>query len=60
MDASELERRQIILNKHLKNIKLSHRELAKQLKFPYSTVNSVLKNFYERLTIDRAPGSAAM
>lgn len=57
MASTELERRKLILNEHLKNIKISHRQLAKQLQFPYSTVNSVLNKFYERLTVDREPGS---
>lgn len=56
MSSLELERRKSILNEHLKNLKMSHRKLAKKLKFPYSTVNSVLKRFYERLSIDREPG----
>ena len=46
------------MNDHLKQINLSHKQLAKQLKFPYSTVNLVLKNYYERLTVERSKGSS--
>ena len=52
MARSEYQQREIILLNHTQKPNLSYRALAKLLKYPQSTVCSVLKKFRERLTLD--------
>lgn len=53
----ERERREKILHTHVENPTWSGAKIAKYLKFPKSTVNTVLKRFKETLTLDRADHS---
>lgn len=57
MESPELQQREMILLKHTENHLLSYRALAMLLKYPQSTVCSVLKKFRERLTVERKPGT---
>lgn len=50
----ERERREKILHTHVENPTWSGGKIAKVLKFPKSTVNTVLKRYRETLTLDRA------
>lgn len=57
MESPELQQREMILLKHTENPLLSYRALAKLLKYPQSTVCSVLKKFRERFTVERKSGT---
>lgn len=58
--STELQRRKLILHKYMKNEGLTIRKIAKKVNLPNSTVGKVLKNFKERLTIERKPGSGGL
>lgn len=53
----QCQKRKIIVHKYLENKLVPVYKIAKSLKFPESTVRSVIQRFNARLTIDRAPGS---
>lgn len=57
MTSKQFEVRQKILHEHNKNQSLSHNDIAKTLKIAKSTVTNVLKNFNNRLSIERKKGS---
>lgn len=50
------ENREKIITKFIENPLLSHREIARQLKLPKTTVNNVIKRYKETKTIERRPG----
>lgn len=50
----ELEKRKLIVHKHLENPSWSASKIAKVLKFPKSTVCLVIKRYKDNLSVDRA------
>lgn len=54
LSTMERERREKILHTHVANPTWSGVKIAKYLKFPKSTVNTVLKRYKETLSVDRA------
>lgn len=50
----ELEKRKLIVHKHLENPSWSASKIAKVLKFPKSTVCLVIKRYKDTLSVDRA------
>ena len=54
---NEEERRQVIISKWLENPQRANHFIAKELKFPRSTVDLVLNRYFETLTTSRKPGT---
>lgn len=57
MDASQEERRQLIVSAHVENPNMSQRDLAKKLKIPKTTIQNVLSKFQESCSVQRKSGS---
>lgn len=55
--SNELQRRKLILHEYMQNEEMTIRQIAKKVNLPNSTVGKVIKNFKERLTIERKYGS---